>query len=203
MARAFEISFLNEIPKSLKVLVETLQITVNWDSILSRKSHSLANTLGKMSLFSIETVMDLGNAEEEPIRKKNSQLLFILNNRSESNPLMIKAFEHERLGQIREDLNLENLINKIVIVSGKTVFVEETLLINDRNFRVFEVLNKEQEKKFIANIGNANESNQDLFFEQLFNQGGEKVQKIHEAYKFEDEDSDTEINEIVFENLKQ
>lgn len=202
-ARAFNISFLNEIPSSFSILIETLQTTLNWDNIYTSPKNTPQNTLNHISLFSIESVMDLGNPEEESIRKKNSQLLFILSNRSESNPMLIKAFEHQRLDQIRDELNLENLINKIVIVSGKTPSVEETLLINDKNFKVFEILNNEQEKQFIKNINEADESNQDLFFDKFFNQDNSKIYKIHEAYEFKDEDSDAEINEIEFQNLKQ
>jgi hypothetical protein len=118
--------------------------------------------------------------------------------------MQIKAFEHERLSQIRDDVRFDDLVNKMVLVSGSTISVKDTLFINDRNFKIFEILNEKEEQTLKTKIDSISFENAKECFDFLFNESNFKHQRIFEEEEMNnDEDPDTELNEIVFENLRK
>jgi hypothetical protein len=202
--KSLNLSFIKEIPNSLTKFIEVLQISENWDNEFSKSSHlnpDLNSNLANLSMFSIQTIIDLGNAEETSIRNKNSQLLFILSNKSEKNPIQIKAFEHERLHQIREEICFDDLINKIVFLSGRTEILNNVLLLNDRNIQFFEIANEEQEEIYRKKIESTSVLKEDEFFDFMFNREEFKSLRINEQRQ-ETEDSDEEINDMIFKHIK-
>ena len=206
-AKSLRITFLKETHKSIQYFIESLQTSENWDLIFSPTNvipQDLGSSLQHLQLFRVDAVMDLGNVKDSETRKPNSQLLFILNNKSQTNPVQLKAFEHEPLMQIREDLELEHLINKIVLVSGNTLVVNNTLLINDRDFRVLEVLNESQEKLLAGKLEHVDPSNIDAFLDVMFYRDQFQSMRIFESANPESENPDEEsaIEGPFFKNIR-
>ena len=206
LANVLKIDYISGIPQSLGSFIEFLQLSKNWDQLFKRSLNlpaELDSSLQHLSLFSIETVMDLGNAQQPENRNKNSHLLFILNNRSEANMMHLKAFEFSRLTQIKDDVRLEDLINKVVLVAGRTNVENNTLLLSDSNFQILEVLDEKKEKMIEKKILEIGESDPDFFFDYLFSSSSFQGQRIS-AFPVDNQldQSEEDIDEMNFENLK-